>query len=1310
MAERIRAHDWASTPLGPIEAWPQSLKSVVDLMLCSRQPAYIAFGPALTALYNDAYIAILGTGHPKSLGQPYSEVWPELWPKLRPIIEATLAGEAQHFIDHPIALRGCSGRPTGWFTCSWTPLRDEAGAVKGFYCSATETTAQVLAQTALRESEEWLRFSLRGAGAAAWQWDFLTKEMVWSPESYELHGRDPELGKPGYEDWLHCLHPDDRAKVEKICSDAIEKGSPEYRTEYRVVFPSGEVRWLDALGRVDYAADGSPLRMSGINLDITARKRAEEALRLSEERLRFCMKEAGAAAWQSDISTRQIIWSAECCELHGRDPKLGSPQYDDWYRCMHPEDRDRAEKANLDALIRIVPKVKMDYRVVLPTGEIRWLEALGKVEYAPDGWPLRMSGIILDITEPKRTEEALRIAEELQRQKRQELETILAAIPAAVLITKDASCTEMTGNPAAYDLLELPAGTNLSKSAPAEQVPDNFEIFQNGCRVAPEDLPIRKASDRKCAVSGEELELRFADGQSKFLIGNALPLFDGAGEVRGAVAAFTDITELKRTEAALRESETRLKFALDAAGAGTWEVALEAGRLTVSDRALALKGLPPGTPITHEKALAAVHPDDKPRFEEAFRHTREMGELFRVEYRIPLPDGSIRWLESRGELRCVSGKQVISGLVLDITDRKRTELALHESKERLKFALAAAKAGTGEIALETGEVFASERSIALLNMPQGMPLTPETALAGLHPDDRDRVIEAFERTHATGESYRLETRVPLPDGSVRWLESHGELRIVAGKRIIGGLVQDITERKRAEVALRESEELLRSIIEHVPVPILLSREDRKILLINPVLTELTGYTLADIPTRDEWETLAYRDGAQQVKENVRDAFERGIPADRGELWIHTKSGEKRLWAINTAPAGRDASGKRLMVSVGLDITERKRSEDALASALRLEAVGKLAGGVAHDFNNLLAVIAGNLELAEDRIDDDTVRDLIRRALNAAEKGGDLNRRLLSLASKRVLKSEKLSLNRRVEETAKLLKSTLGEDVEVTTDLAVDLWMTLADPGEIDSALLNVAANARDAMPNGGKIRIWTTNVTVDAVAAAKFRPEARAGQYVRLAVADDGVGMTQEVLGKAMEPFFTTKGPGAGTGLGLASVASFAKQTGGFAGLESGPGRGCIVSLYLPRSGDDALAPDLHKNQLPLGSGELVLVVEDDDQVREVTLKRIESLGYAVAEARTGPEAIRQLKSEEPVLLVLSDIVMPGGMTGYDVARWVASNKPEIQVILCSGYNEEDNRGDVRSSLGDVVVLGKPYSRDRLARALSNALTPPKMD
>jgi CheY-like chemotaxis protein len=233
---------------------------------------------------------------------------------------------------------------------------------------------------------------------------------------------------------------------------------------------------------------------------------------------------------------------------------------------------------------------------------------------------------------------------------------------------------------------------------------------------------------------------------------------------------------------------------------------------------------------------------------------------------------------------------------------------------------------------------------------------------------------------------------------------------------------------------------------------------------------------------------------------------------------------------------------------------------------------------------------------------------------------------------------------------------------------------------MDSAILNIAANACDAMPNGGRITIATSNVTLDARTAAGLHRDAQPQDYVCLAMADNGVGMPEEILRKAMEPFFTTKGQGAGTGLGLTSVASFAKQTGGFATVESSPGQGCAVSLYLPRSIEKLPPREAKPSEVPLGNGELILVVEDNDQVREVTLKRIESLGYAVAEARTGLEALQRLQSNDPVELVLSDIVMPGGTSGYDVARWLASNKPEIKVILCSGYDEGDLRGDTQGA------------------------------
>ena len=1243
-------------------------------------------------------------------------------------------------------------------------------------------------------------------------------------------------------------------------------------------------------------------------------------------------------------------------------PRQDKPGFEDWLNCIHPDDRASAERTNFEAVTRGLAEYSTEYRVVLPSGGVRWLSALGKVDYGGNGAPIRLSGLNLDITERKQAEEALRKAEERERRKREELEAVLAVLPVAVFIAKDSRCEEMTGNRAAYELLRRPPGSNLSSTLPAEQAPRNFETYHNGQPLPPDRLPLRKAIATKAPVLSQVVEFRFDEGDSSITSCNALPLFDADGQVRGAVGVVTDITEFKRTEAALRESEERLQFALDAANAGTWESVPETGEFFASDRALALHGVPPGTPLSREKAVGAVHPEDRSRVEENFRRAVARQEPLRHEFRFPLPDGSVRWVESRGEPRTVSGRQVISGLLLDITERKRAEQALRESEERLKFALEAAGAGTWQVALETGEFIASDRALALHGLPPGTPMTYEKALAKVHPEDQPRVEETLRRTLETGEPFRVETRVALPGGSIRWIESRGELRSVSGRQVIGGLVQDISERKQTEQASREREELLDSIIKHAPNPIILWREDRKVLLMNPALTELSGYTASDIPTRDEWEVLAYRETAPRGKEDFDRTFESGLPADIGDQWVYTKSGEKRLWSLTRAPAGRDALGRRLIVGVALDITERrkseeealatkskleaalaamrdgvfildaesrfihfndafarfhkfkskedcartfseypdiltlflpngepvpleewpsqralrgetataaeyiikrrdgqtyigsynfapisdasgritgavvstrditdekhaanrlresearlssiidtaadsiividekgiiqsanhategifgylleelvgrnvgmlmapglaaqhdrfliassgkgavrevdakrkdgamvpidgavaewrdgegrrfftgimrdlterKRNEQALANARRLEAVGQLAGGVAHDFNNLLHAISGNLEIAQDLIGDEATRSFLERARNAAEKGSALNRRLLSLARKRTLKPERLNLNDRVQETAKLLASTVGEHISVTIDLAAGLWITLADSGEIDSAILNLAANARDAMPGGGSIRISTSNVSLDA-AAAKLHPGAAPGDYVRLAIVDNGVGMPRGVLDKATEAFFTTKGPGAGTGLGLTSVASFAGQTGGFMSIESAPGHGCTVTIYLPRAIKGPVAQGLRPSGVPLGRGQLILVVEDDDEVREVTLKRLELLGYSATEAKTGPEALERLQSQVEVQLVLSDIVMPGGMTGYDVARWVASNKSDVKVIMCSGYNDGDRIGDAQGAIDGIITLGKPYTRDQLARALSNALAP----
>jgi PAS domain S-box-containing protein len=528
----------------------------------------------------------------------------------------------------------------------------------------------------------------------------------------------------------------------------------------------------------------------------------------------------------------------------------------------------------------------------------------------------------------------------------------------------------------------------------------------------------------------------------------------------------------------------------------------------------------------------------------------------------------------------------------------------------------------------------------------------------------------------------------------------GEIGVLA--RAFASMTAQVEEKA---TALLESEARQRAIVDTAVDAIVVIDEFGTIQSANPATHGIFGHAPQEVIGRNvkilmPEEVAAAHDGYLEAYK--RTGVRKIIGIGR-EIEGRRKDGSEFPLDLSVAE-WRDALGRHFFVGIMRDITERKQTQEMLAQAQRLEAVGQLAGGVAHDFNNLLAAITGNLELVERGLDAEKPRRWIRAALEAVEMGKSFNQRLLSLARKRKREPRQLVVNNRIQVMEALLARSLRENIELTTDLVPDLWPTLADPGEIDSALLNLAINARDAMPGGGGLAIETRNVTLD-LRAASVHPDAHSGDYVRISVIDTGTGMPPEVLSRATEPFFTTKDPGTGTGLGLSSVFGFTKESGGFATLASRVGKGTTVSLYLPRATPEAAKYDAGSTNggtVPQGDGELILVVEDDHLVREATLQRLEALGYAVIEARTAPEAIERLKSDEPVALVLSDIVMPGGMSGRDFARWVLTAKPGVKLLLMSAYNTElENAGD---PMCRIKVLGKPFTLAELARSVHDAL------
>ena len=408
-----------------------------------------------------------------------------------------------------------------------------------------------------------------------------------------------------------------------------------------------------------------------------------------------------------------------------------------------------------------------------------------------------------------------------------------------------------------------------------------------------------------------------------------------------------------------------------------------------------------------------------------------------------------------------------------------------------------------------------------------------------------------------------------------------------------------------------------------------------------------------------------------------------------------------IFPLHLSVGHTDVGGQHMFIAILHDLTQHKATEQALARSQRLDAIGQMTGGIAHDFNNLLTVIVGNLELLEMRDPDMRQAPLIKDALEAAEMGADLTSRLMVFARRSNLKPVQADLRDLCSDTLHLLKRTMGAMYHIKTDFAAKLDPVMVDPVQLQSALMNLALNARDAMGTGGELLISIANITIDDSYMAQ-ETDIAPGKYVRLSVSDNGEGMSIEAQRRAFEPFFTTKSESGGTGLGLAMVYGFVRQSGGHVTLYSELGLGSSFALYFPAMGQSAS----HSATDPgatgdraRGNGETILIVEDNARVRKLSIERIRDLGYATLEAENGEVAYDMLQAGTPVDLVFSDLVMPGALNGYDLAARLAKEFPTLKVLLTSGYASDVITGSMQ--LGETHdILHKPYRQSELAQRL----------
>jgi PAS domain S-box-containing protein len=526
---------------------------------------------------------------------------------------------------------------------------------------------------------------------------------------------------------------------------------------------------------------------------------------------------------------------------------------------------------------------------------------------------------------------------------------------------------------------------------------------------------------------------------------------------------------------------------------------------------------------------------------------------------------------------------------------------------------------------------------------------------------------------------------------------------VAGEHFFSGIITDLSTHARLQAEIDRQSLLFQAVFDHVPEALVISAPEGQIVLLNPAAERMFGYESNEAAGLD-WATLFDEppDSAQQESDLAKQNATGG-----GNVAISTVLRRKDG---STFPAqghiavivGADHT-RMAVVSLFRDMTSEMKHREGSLRLQKLEAVGQLTGGIAHDFNNLLTIISGNLELLEDSVSNTQDRELLSRASKAADSGASLTRRLLTFARRRQLAPEVINLNEQVEAMTELLRRTLGDMINLRTHFAPDLWLARADAGEVESAVVNLAINARDAMPDGGKLSIRTDNAMLERDEVG-FEGPLTAGDYVRISVSDNGIGMTKDVLIRVFEPFFTTKPPGRGTGLGLSTIYGFIKQSGGNITIYSEPGAGTTVNLYFPRSvdGAHAVVPNAAARKEEKAKGERVLVVEDNSDVRALTVQRLQRLDYKVIECPTGAAARDALRNGLEVELVFSDIMMPGGMTGVDLARWIGEHRSSLPVILTTGFADEAT--DRIAGADAWPILRKPYTQRDLAKILRNVL------
>jgi two-component system cell cycle sensor histidine kinase/response regulator CckA len=1007
----------------------------------------------------------------------------------------------------------------------------------------------------------------------------------------------------------------------------------------------------------------------------------------------------------------------KACELIGKVPSelTGRPFWETPWWTHSAAEQDKLREALRRALGG--ESVRFETTHIASDGRVHDMDFTLRPVRDTAGQILYLISEAWNITEHKAAKEALEQTHRL-------LEAVLDQSPVPMVVISAPDLVVNYCNRAATDILGVSdEGRSVGLTLAEAQKRQTWKDFDSdGKPIDLLDMPLARALHGEITRDKEYRIVR-KDGTQRWELVSATPVYTRTGKMLAGLITFPDITERKQAEAAIRESRERLEFVLRGAELGSWDWDIPSGAVHFDDRWAQMLGYDLEEIEPHVRSWERlVHPDDMPKVREVLdAHLEGKTAFYEVENRLRHKSGTWVWVLDKGKVitRDADGKALrAAGTHLDITYRKQAEEALRVSQIFL------------ETIIENSpfSMWVSDEKGTLIRMNQAcrdLLKVTDDDLVGKYNVLQDNIVEQqgamplVKRVFEKGERVCFTLR--YDSAQLRSLRLGKTTQVILEVtispvldprgRVVHAIIQhlDMTERTQAEGALRTSEERFKRLVQNSSDIITVLDEKGIVTSVSGPLERILGYTPEEMIGACGFDYI-HPDDKELTMKILAEGVEQAGNTKSVEYRFRHKEGKWVFMEAVGANLLNDPVVKGMVANIR-EITERKSSEqerhklqEQLQQAMKMEAVGRLAGGVAHDFNNLLTVISGYVELARMQL---MPPDPLLRSLDgihrAAESAAALTNQLLAFSRRQIIEPKVLNLNDLVGGLVKMLTRLIGEDIELQTVLAGDLGSVKVDPGQFEQVLVNLAVNARDALPDGGRLVIETANSELDQDYCARH-PQMQPGMYVLLAVSDTGYGMNDDVKQHLFEPFFTTKPKGQGTGLGLATIFGVVKQAGGAIEVYSEIDRGTTFKIYLPRVEEQAerLVKETPSRELARGD-ETILLVEDDEGVRDVALTILEHLGYRVLTAANGGEAFMIVeKYAGHIDLLMTDVVMPG-MNGRELAERLLRLKPEMKVLFTSGYTENVivHHGVVDENLN---FIGKPYSMQALARKMREVL------